>query len=179
ESLGEFCAELQFHGSLRELECLQVRVRRDELDALDFSADHAVDRVAPSPANADDLNLRRLQLLAEAQTNSCFLRCHTSLSLLQIRDAALGQGYEAPANMDFNLDTKFPARCDALRRVFAPYITKPTTVAYSGCATCSGRSAKPFGSAIRTGKWKDSSARSIKPLSLAPPPASTNPAGIC
>ncbi len=155
EPFGEFRAELQLHGSLRELERLQVGIGRDEFDAFDFGADHAVNCVASAAAHADDFNLRGLQLLAEAHANSCIFRRHASLSLLQIRDAALGQGYEAPANMDFNLFTRFPARCGAFRRVFAPYITRPTTVAYSGCATCSGRSAKPFGSAIRTGKWKE------------------------
>src|SRR5208282_6309166 len=103
---------------------------------------------------------RGLQLFTEAHADSCIFCGHTSLSLLHVCGAALGQGHEAPANMAFNLETKVPARCEALRRVFAPYITKPTTVAYSGCATCSGRSARPFGSAMRTGKWKDCSARS-------------------
>jgi len=92
--------------------------------------------------------------------------------------AAPGQGHEAPANMDFSLDTRFPARCGELRRTFAPYNTSPTTVAYSGRATCSGRSANPFGSATRTGRWNDCSASSSRPCSLAAPPAKTNPAGI-
>src|SRR4029077_10565700 len=147
--------------------------------------DHAIHGVATAPAHADYLDLRRLQLLAKAHADSCFSRYHALLDLLQFRYAPLGrarqggQGYDAPANMAFNLDTRFPARCGAVRRAFAPYITNPTTVAYSGWATCSGRSARPFGSAMRMGRWKYCSARSSKPLSLAPPPASTNPAGIC
>src|SRR6266404_5360273 len=79
--------------------------------------------------------------------------------------------------MAFNLDTRFPARWGAERRAFAPHKTSPTTVAYSGCATCSGRSAKPFGCATRTGKWKDCSVSSGSPWRRAPPPARTNPAG--
>src|SRR5690348_2824122 len=120
EPLGELCAKLQLHGSLREFESLKVRVCGDELDTFDFGADHAVDRVASPSTDAYDLDLRGGKFLAEAHANSCFFRCHTSLSLLQIRCAALGQVYEAPANMDFNLETIFPARCCAFRRVFAP-----------------------------------------------------------
>jgi len=44
----------------------------------------------------------------------------------------LGPGYEAPANMALNLDTKFPEREGAARRAFALYKTSPMTVAYSG-----------------------------------------------
>ena len=45
----------------------------------------------------------------------------------------------APANIAFNFET-MPVRAGALRRAFAPYKTNPTAVAYSGCATCSGKS---------------------------------------
>src|SRR5260370_886656 len=115
---------------------------------------------------------------AVADLDSCFFCCHIFPQPSPVALVALGQGHAAPANMAFNFDTRFPARCGAERRAFAPYNTSPTTVAYSGCATCSGRSAKPFGSATRTGRWNDCSASSSNPWRRAPPPARINPAGI-
>src|SRR5262249_992031 len=50
-------------------------VRRDEFDAFDFSANHAVDRIAAAASDSDDFDLRRLKLLAEAHPDSSFL-CH-------------------------------------------------------------------------------------------------------
>src|SRR5207248_8082137 len=116
-----------------------------------LGANHAVDRVAATPAHADDFDLRRLQLFTEAHANSR-VSSHHILSTSPKFAAPRGQGHEAPANMAFNLDTRVPERLGPARRAFAPDSTSPTTVAYSGCATCSGRSAKPFGSAMRDRK---------------------------
>src|SRR5438046_931095 len=68
-----------------------------------------------------------------------FAGCSSSLKLMRIPASlvvifpqpsprwlvALGQGHEAPANMAFNLDTRFPPRCGAERRAFAPYKPGP------------------------------------------------------
>src|SRR5205823_12404805 len=51
----------------------------------------AVHRVAPSPADADDFDLRRLQLLAEAHPDSCFSCGHVFPNLLQYRLQPSGQ----------------------------------------------------------------------------------------
>ena len=43
-----------FDGRVRELELLDVRVDGDELDLRETRVDHAVDRVQPGAADADD-----------------------------------------------------------------------------------------------------------------------------
>ena len=58
EAAGELGAELELDRSLRELERLAVGVGDDELDAFDAGADHAIDGVAASAADADDLDPR-------------------------------------------------------------------------------------------------------------------------
>ena len=70
QALGEFRAELQLGGRLRKPQRLQVGVGGDKFHALDLGADHAVDGVATAAAHADDLDLRGLQLLAEAHANA-------------------------------------------------------------------------------------------------------------
>src|SRR4029077_11796673 len=150
---------------------LQVRICRDELDAFHLGPNHAIDGIAAATAHADNFDFRRLELLAEAHPDPR-LFIHVPLVLLQTCRAPLGWGYDAPANMDFSFDTRFPARCGAARRAFAPYNTSPTTVAYSGWATSSGISARLLGCAMRMGRWKYCTASSSKPLSFAPPPAS-------
>lgn len=66
KSLGQFGADLQLHGRLRQFKRLLIGIGGDEFDALHLGADHAVHGVASATPNADDLDLRALQaLLAE------------------------------------------------------------------------------------------------------------------
>src|SRR5208337_3453446 len=65
KTLGEFRAELQFDGGLGEFEGLQVGVRRDELHAFHFGADHAVHGIAAAAAHTNHFQLGGLQLVAE------------------------------------------------------------------------------------------------------------------
>src|SRR3989454_4648876 len=131
KALGELRAELQLHPSLRPLPRLQIGVRGDEFHAFELGANHAIHRVAASPAYTDDFDLRGLQILAEAHANSCF-SCGHIPSVFSSFACGVGQDHEAPANMAFNLDTRFPERRGAERRAFAAHNTSPTTVAYSG-----------------------------------------------
>src|SRR6266404_5834026 len=48
-----------------KLQRLQIGVSGDEFHAFELGANHAVHRVAASPAHSDDFDLRRLQILAE------------------------------------------------------------------------------------------------------------------
>ena len=66
QTFGELAAKLQFNGCLRELEGLQIGVRRDELDAFHLGADHAVHGVASAAADADHLDLRALVIFFAA-----------------------------------------------------------------------------------------------------------------
>src|SRR6185437_11874347 len=62
QSLGQLAAKLKFHGRLRQLESLQVRIGSDEFNAFDFGADHAIDCIRSSAPYADDLDLRAILL---------------------------------------------------------------------------------------------------------------------
>jgi hypothetical protein len=44
-----------------DLQLLHVGVDRDELDLVDAGVDHAVDRVQPGTADADDLDLGQVR----------------------------------------------------------------------------------------------------------------------
>src|SRR6266446_6335714 len=72
QSLRQLRTELQLHRRLRQLQRLQIRIRRDELDALDFGPNHAINGIAAATAHTDNLDLRRLKFLAEAHPDSCF-----------------------------------------------------------------------------------------------------------
>ena len=129
--LGELGAELQFCRRLTKLQRLHIRIGGDELDALDFRADHAVDGVAATAADADNFNFcALLQLFAEGKANSRILWSHVPPSYCRqifasITPGGLGSarhhffdpraGYW-PANIAFN-----PADqcCGALRGLAA------------------------------------------------------------
>jgi hypothetical protein len=59
--------ELELHGRPVDLQDLEVRVRRDELDSLDPRLDHPVDGVAAAAAHPDDPDAGgRSRILAES-----------------------------------------------------------------------------------------------------------------
>src|SRR5579871_826774 len=83
ETFCQLRAELQLHRCLAQLQRLQIGVRRDKFDALDFGANHAVDGIASPAANADYFDLCRRKLLAEADADSCVF-CRHSFPLFRL-----------------------------------------------------------------------------------------------
>ena len=62
ETPRERATDVELHVGVRQEERLRVGVDRDELDALEPGIDHAVDRVAATAADADDLDDREIVL---------------------------------------------------------------------------------------------------------------------
>ena len=62
ESARELAADVELHVGVGQQQRLRVGVDRDELDALQPGVDHAVDRVAATAADADDLDHREVVL---------------------------------------------------------------------------------------------------------------------
>ena len=121
EALGEFSADLQLDGRLRELQRLQVGVRGDELDAFDLGADHAVDGVASSAAHADHFDLRALLIFfAKRNPDSRVFRRHIRPSAKKVALPRRSLFHYAPANMLLIFATKFAGRWGAWRRARAP-----------------------------------------------------------
>ena len=58
ETSRELPADVEFHVGVAHQEGLGIGVDRDELDPLEADFDHAVDRVHPAAADADDLDDR-------------------------------------------------------------------------------------------------------------------------
>src|SRR5207248_8130421 len=59
---GELSPDVELHVSIAHQERLGVGVHGDELHALQPGVDHAVDRVDPAAADADDLDHRQVVL---------------------------------------------------------------------------------------------------------------------
>ena len=75
EAVGELHAELDLHRRARELERLEVGVGDHELDAFEVRLDHAVDGVAASAADADDLDFGAVEgVFVEMNANVVVLR---------------------------------------------------------------------------------------------------------
>ena len=55
---GELAADVELDVGVAHQQRLRVGVDRDELDALEADLDHAIDRVHPAAADADDLDDR-------------------------------------------------------------------------------------------------------------------------
>src|SRR5690606_23527902 len=56
EPLRDVAAELQDHLARRVLQRLRVRIRADEVDALDTAIDHVADGIAATTTDADHLD---------------------------------------------------------------------------------------------------------------------------
>src|SRR2546429_1501890 len=70
---------LDLHVRVRHQQGLGVRVDRDELHAREPGLDHAIDRVRPAAADADDLDLRER---SEEHTSELQSRLHLVCRLL-------------------------------------------------------------------------------------------------
>ena len=62
EAARELAADVELHVRVGQQQRLRVGVDGDELDALEAGVDHAVDRVAATAADADDLDHREIVL---------------------------------------------------------------------------------------------------------------------
>jgi hypothetical protein len=56
KSLRQIAADLKGDVCVAVLKSLRISVRNDELDAANSSLDHAIDRIASSAADTDDLD---------------------------------------------------------------------------------------------------------------------------
>ena len=64
EALGQVMADVELDVGVAHLQRLGVGVGGDELDAAQARVDHAVDRVGPAAADADDLDDREVAAAA-------------------------------------------------------------------------------------------------------------------
>ena len=83
EPTRELAADVELHVGVGQQQRLRVGVDRDELDALQSGVDHAVDGVAATAADADDLDDREV-VLRSAEHRLTFLpdvpwRCAASV----------------------------------------------------------------------------------------------------
>src|SRR5205085_12249804 len=69
QAAGELTADVELDVGVAHQQCLCVGVDRDELDPLEADLDHAIDRVHPAAADADDLDDREVVVR----------RCHAAL----------------------------------------------------------------------------------------------------
>ena len=72
EPARELATDVELHVGVGQQQRLRVGVDRDELDALQAGVDHAVDRVAATAADTDDLDHREV-VLRSAEHRVTFL----------------------------------------------------------------------------------------------------------
>jgi hypothetical protein len=81
EAAGQLPTEVEPQVGVAEQERLSVRVHGEELDALEPGVDHAVDRVAATPADADDLDHGEVVLRCTHHQSRLSLRRHNARTL--------------------------------------------------------------------------------------------------
>ena len=73
QAIGQLDAKLDLHRRVRQLERLKIGVRHHEFHAFQVRLDHAIDGIAATAADANDLDLRGVQqLFVEVNANVVF-----------------------------------------------------------------------------------------------------------